>query len=268
MPPIRSARILRSSSLPASLDPRARKAGLRGTNIEIRSSHQRHFVGVLTALAGQCPRGHPYNYRGHRLTRPRMNSGSVRPEDAGQYYQLCPPEKHVDCDQHYFPLSPPLSPDILALPELKEFFSIREELTPTPRTPKPQPAPPIPTHTTSTTAILTSTATVSVSQVPLDLTCPIRILLWTNADAGPTIIPGVYAGEDMRFRLDVYKTLFRKNGLRGDASIEMYIKAASVWKTWDRKVSISVFQSDEVVVLRVAGLSALKEWDEFEPFIY
>ncbi|KAJ7828326.1 hypothetical protein B0H13DRAFT_2373260 [Mycena leptocephala] len=92
--------------------------------------------------------------------------------------------------------------------------------------------------------------------------------VWTKANSGPAILVGVYAGEDRRFRLNMYEELFRKEGLRARVAIEVYMKATSVWKTWDRKAAIPVFQRDEVVALRVAGLSTLEEWNEFEPYIF
>lgn len=78
----------------------------------------------------------------------------------------------------------------------------------------------------------------------------------------------VYAGEDRKFHLDMYTRLLRKHGLRRDTDLEMYMKAAEKWRSWDRAAPIPVFQHNEVVVLRVAGLSNLKEWDEMEPFIF
>jgi hypothetical protein len=46
------------------------------------------------------------------------------------------------------------------------------------------------------------------------------------------------------------------------------MKPKEVWRAWDRKSPIPVFQRNEVVVLRIAGLALLKEWEEFEPFIF
>ncbi|KAJ7455666.1 hypothetical protein B0H11DRAFT_2200317 [Mycena galericulata] len=276
-PPSRSAHGLRSRSLPIHLYPLARRAGLRGGKVDMRMANDQQLRAIFTALAGPPPRPHPHNYRGHTLSRPRLNQGTARVTDSGQQYQVCT-KNHQGCER-YFPLTDPFPQRILNLPEIKNRLLIRQELAPTRRTRISLPVPPkpsptlripaaLPTPTVSQAHDISTSTNAASTVVTLDLGYPIRILLWTNADSAPKLLSNLYAGTDKKFRLNEYRTLLRVKGFRDDRPFELYMKSQEVWRPWDLDRPIPVFQSDEIVVLRAAGIVNLVDWDHFEPFIF
>ncbi|KAK6992404.1 hypothetical protein R3P38DRAFT_3226290 [Favolaschia claudopus] len=270
--------VLRSRSEPVIAYPLARKAGYRGLKSDMRAENQRDISGILRTLAGSPPPALPTRHQGHYLTRPRLNTGTTDVGSSGEYYQIVRGVLYPRPTCRLFhAISQPLNPRILRLEGVRELFLVRRELAPIPRNIRPLPSPQAcaaPSKTKARVYKMSTRGTPPVrplQAVPnqasssrssnspaqmgfaLDMEFPLRLLIWTKTSAGPNVIDGVYAGADKKFRLDCYMPLLEKQGIT---------------QPWERKAPIPVFQSDEVIVIRTAGLSSLVEWDDYKDFIY
>ncbi|KAK6988776.1 hypothetical protein R3P38DRAFT_3228366 [Favolaschia claudopus] len=266
--------VLRSRSEPVIAYPLARKAGYRGLKSDMRAENQRDISGILRTLAGSPPPALPTRHQGHYLTRPRLNTGTTDGGSSGEYYQICIPGQHAGCSQRYHAISQPLNPRILRLEGVRELFLVRRELAPIPRNIRPLPSPQAcaaPSKTKARVYKMSTRGTPPVrplQAVPnqasssrssnspaqmgfaLDMEFPLRLLIWTKTSARPNVIDGV------------------NKALHSTHKIELYMKGRDEWRPWERKAPIPVFQSDEVIVIRTAGLSSLVEWDDYKDFIY
>ncbi|KAJ6471171.1 hypothetical protein DFH09DRAFT_228409 [Mycena vulgaris] len=126
----------RTQSLPPSRPqyPLSTAFGLTGTKGQRYQTVQLVITEAFITL-NPLPDGLPANFDGHKLTRPKMNTGATRERNGGMWFQQC--YNHPGCNQAYHPLTPPLDYDTLQLPWLQDLFAIRREVAPVKRVLKP-----------------------------------------------------------------------------------------------------------------------------------
>ncbi|KAJ7236500.1 hypothetical protein C8J57DRAFT_1247745 [Mycena rebaudengoi] len=224
--------------------PRATRHGLTGTKAQMYRDIQSQITRAAMELS-PSPRGLPRMYRGHILTKPKVNTGKEFLDGFGAWSQFCR-DKHNDCTGITFKITGPLDRAILRTPWLVKLFEIRKELQPTVTPPQRPVIPPL-----------------QQDRSPLDVSNPVLVVGWVadlDEPAHITLFPRTDNGQ-MYLRLDDFETLLRCKGFNSD--VELYLHGFGRWKLWPLSQPIPISGRDKIVLLRAWGVTHLEGWASY-----